>query len=358
MQTSGTALLNSAALTSGTTYYASQTVGGCESTTRLAVTVTIGVTSAPTGAASQSFCSASTVSNLSATGTSIQWYSLPSGGTPLLSTASLTSGTTYYATQTVGNCTSNSRFAVSVVIGSIPVAPTTSSPSQNFCSPTIISALTVIGTNIRWYASPNGGIALANNFQISNGSTYYASQSNGSCESTSRVAVSVVINIVPTVSISNLPTICTFDSPITLTQGSPVGGVYSGNGISNNHFNPSGLPLGLSTVSYTYTNVNLCSATAQTTILIDDCVGLDEIKESEFKIFPNPSNGNFTIISHLDRINKVIVFDNAGRILMNNNLLSFQTTLDLDLSSYSDGIYIIQVGTDSKLITSRITIRK
>ena len=58
VQTSGTALLSSATLTSGTTYYASQTVGACESTTRLAVTVTIGATSPPTGAASQSFCSA------------------------------------------------------------------------------------------------------------------------------------------------------------------------------------------------------------------------------------------------------------------------------------------------------------
>ncbi|MDV7398409.1 hypothetical protein RZS08_43795, partial [Arthrospira platensis SPKY1] len=66
----GTAIDPTTALATGT-YFASQTVGGCESDTRLEVAVTVNDPSAPTGSATQSFCSIDnpTVADLVATGT-------------------------------------------------------------------------------------------------------------------------------------------------------------------------------------------------------------------------------------------------------------------------------------------------
>jgi hypothetical protein len=115
----GNLLSSSAALTNSTSYYASQTVSGCESTSRLAVAVTVTTTpSAPTGSASQSFCSAAspTVAALSATGTAIQWYDAASNGNLLSSSAALTNSTSYYASQTVSGCESTSRLAVVAVV--------------------------------------------------------------------------------------------------------------------------------------------------------------------------------------------------------------------------------------------------
>ena len=78
--------------------------------------------SAPTSPASQSFCSAATVSDLSASPlyispqiASILWYDTPTGGTALNPTTLITSGT-YYASQMVNGCESVSRSATTVTI--------------------------------------------------------------------------------------------------------------------------------------------------------------------------------------------------------------------------------------------------
>jgi hypothetical protein len=78
--------------------------------------------SAPTIPANQSFCSASTVSDLSATPlyispqiASILWYDNPTGGTALNPTTLLSNGT-YYASQMVNGCESATREATIVSI--------------------------------------------------------------------------------------------------------------------------------------------------------------------------------------------------------------------------------------------------
>ena len=106
-------------LTNGTHYFASQTVGGCESTSRFDVTATVVATPpAPTGSASQSFCTPPNpkISDLTATGTNIQWYASSTGGSPLASNTVLSNGTHYFASQTVSGCESTLRFDVTVSI--------------------------------------------------------------------------------------------------------------------------------------------------------------------------------------------------------------------------------------------------
>ncbi|MBN8643607.1 MAG: DUF11 domain-containing protein, partial [Flavobacteriales bacterium] len=76
----------------------------------------VGVVPAPTGSSSQSFCNAATVSNLTATGTAIQWYANASLGSPLSTSLSLVNGITYYASQTIGTCESTTRLPVTVTI--------------------------------------------------------------------------------------------------------------------------------------------------------------------------------------------------------------------------------------------------
>jgi hypothetical protein len=118
----GLALTSSTALTTGN-YYVSQTVDGLEST-RTLVSVTVNVTPMPM-ASDQSFCFSAKVLNLTATGTTIKWYSLSTGGVPLTSATVLTTATTYYVTQTLNNCESP-RKAVVITIYPKSVAGTIS----------------------------------------------------------------------------------------------------------------------------------------------------------------------------------------------------------------------------------------
>ena len=93
--TGGTLLPSTTLLVDETTYYASQTVSGVESTTRLAITVN------KISENTQTLLGNSTIANLVATpsiGNNAQWYTVASGGTALAGTTLLTNGN-YYVEQ-------------------------------------------------------------------------------------------------------------------------------------------------------------------------------------------------------------------------------------------------------------------
>ncbi|WP_345255057.1 LamG-like jellyroll fold domain-containing protein [Flaviaesturariibacter amylovorans] len=181
-------------LNHGSTYYAAQTVNGCRSTGRAAVTVSIRVTAVPTGNSSHSFCQGATIASIPVTGTDLRFYNVSAGGSALATSTVLASGT-YYVTQTVDGCES-ARKSLSITINANPAAPA-ASPNQVFCgSNHMVANLVASGYNIRWYTTATGGSALAGNTALSNG-TYYASQTPGSCESSTRTAVNVVIQSWP-----------------------------------------------------------------------------------------------------------------------------------------------------------------
>ena len=113
--TGGTALATTTALATGD-YFVSQTLNACEGP-RASVAVTLNTTAAPTGAATQSLSSSLTISSIVVTGTNVVWYATSenaaAGLEPLPNTTPLTN-TTYYATQTVGGCTSLTSLAVTI----------------------------------------------------------------------------------------------------------------------------------------------------------------------------------------------------------------------------------------------------
>ncbi len=74
---------------------------------------------------------------------------------------------------------------------------------QTFCSSATLSNLSVLGTNIKWYASSKGGGQLSPFTALVNGFTYYATQTLNGCESLNRLPVKVVINNAQLVTNSN-----------------------------------------------------------------------------------------------------------------------------------------------------------
>jgi len=67
-------------------------------------------------------------------------------------------------------------------------------------------------------------------------------------------------------SLNNLPTLCSNSNPITLTQGMPTGGAYSGNGVTGNQFNPS---VGTQSITYSVNDAYGCLQTATATITVN-----------------------------------------------------------------------------------------
>ena len=152
--------------------------------------VTVTGVAKPAAPAAQNFCkiSSTKISDLQITGTSIKWYD--AAGNALSANTVLTDGTKYYASQTLNGCES-AKTEITVTLND-PTAPT-GSTQQDFCSaqnPTI-SNLAVTGQNIIWYDS--AGAMLTSSTPLSDGKTYYATQTVGGCESTQKLAVKVSV---------------------------------------------------------------------------------------------------------------------------------------------------------------------
>ncbi|WP_208528173.1 beta strand repeat-containing protein, partial [Flavobacterium psychrophilum] len=141
--TAGTQYTGAEVLATGT-YYASQTINGCESA-RTAVAVTVNPTPGLPTASAQTFCSvdAKKVSDLVATGTGIKWYNAVTAGVQYTGTEVLVTGI-YYASQTTNGCESL-RTAVSVTVSG-PI-PQTVSGTNTVC----------VGNTTTFSATTSGG---------------------------------------------------------------------------------------------------------------------------------------------------------------------------------------------------------
>ena len=170
---------------------------------------------APTVTTPVSYCQNATATFLTATGNNLLWYTVSTGGTgsgtsPTPNTVNVGT-TTFYVSQTVNGCESP-RASISVVVNSIPTAPTVTSPVSD-CQNVTANSLTATGSNLLWYTVLSGGTGSATaptpNTTNTGTTTYYVSQTVSGCESP-RASISVVINAIPTA-----PTITT---PVSYCQ--------------------------------------------------------------------------------------------------------------------------------------------
>ena len=169
----GSPLTATTLLVNSRTYYASQTLNGCESTTRLAVKATIFSTLPPTGDATQTLCEGSTLSNLTVAGSGIKWYNAAIAGTALASTTVMVNNTTYYASQTLNGCESPTRLAIQAKISGFPDANLSLSGSTVLRVNELVTIATAASTSPLTYKWFKDDILLPNSIS----STYIATTS-------------------------------------------------------------------------------------------------------------------------------------------------------------------------------------
>jgi len=175
--TLGTELPSTTALVSGTTYYASQIVGTCESTTRLAVTATVTSQVTPSFDPVAAICSGSTAPTLPLTSTN----GITGTWSPL--TVDNMATATYTFTADSGQCVTTTPVTLDVTVNALPATPT-GDAAQTFCPADsgVLADLAVTGTNLVWYDAATGGTVLPNTTTIT-ATTYYVASNNGTCDS-------------------------------------------------------------------------------------------------------------------------------------------------------------------------------
>lgn len=160
----------------------------------------------------------------------------------------------------------------------------------------------------------------------------------------------------PSVSLTTpFDSICNSSDAIILTGESPIGGIYSGAGITGNIFDPSFASYDSSYIYYEYADAFGCSSSDSTVVyIIKDCDTIQSI--NTISVYPNPTNGELNFLGIADDLNsEVWITDISGKEKMHFNLNN-QKSAFLDFSS---GVYIYRVkDKNGGIITGKIMLTK
>jgi len=179
---------------------------------------------------------------------------------------------TLTATDQVSGCVASDDIQVILAVG--PLSVVAQANPDTICAGDVVNlnAIATGGNGIytySWSSNPSGFSSIIQNPVVNPTvtTTYTVLVNSGTSNASSSVVV--VVNPLPNVSFTGLSSpYCTNDMTSVLT-GSPVGGVFSGSGVSGNIFDPGSVAQGSYMISYTYTNPTTgCSASNDQQVLV------------------------------------------------------------------------------------------
>ncbi|MES2808075.1 MAG: gliding motility-associated C-terminal domain-containing protein [Bacteroidota bacterium] len=251
--TGGTAFFTGAsyttpALNATTIYYVSATRAGCtEESARTPVTITVSqIPGAPVvNNAAVTVCpgQTATFAVTPIDGVTINWYTAASGGTPVFTGNSFTTGAlnanaTYYAEAvTGGTCVSPTRTAATVTVSALPALPVLSPASATICAGdvAVLSVTPISGVTYNWYTAASGGTPVFTGETYTSpalnaNTNYYVEAVNvNGCTSATRAQATVTVQPKPAnpTLLANNPTVSAGQSTTILVTNSQTGIVYN-----------------------------------------------------------------------------------------------------------------------------------
>jgi len=176
------------------------------------------------------------------------------------------------------------------------------------------------------------------------------------CQNTATVQVTVAPP--PTVTLGAFTSACVNWEPFPLSGGLPAGGTYVVNGVPTTNFNPA-LGVGVYTVVYQFTDANGCSASAQRTLLVDACTGIDDLDAIGLSVYPNPATNMLYVTANAGRYD-IEILDAAGRLVISSGLdVSNDRERAIPLDVCVNGMYAVVITTDDgRRYSKRLVIAK
>ncbi|HOY32595.1 MAG TPA: gliding motility-associated C-terminal domain-containing protein [Bacteroidales bacterium] len=181
--------------------------------------------------------------------------------TPLNTTTYTVTGTDQYT------CTAAAQITITVNPNPIVVIspPVTSICIGNSDTLTASGAASYIWAPGAGLSSSSGSTVFADPVSIT---TYTITGNSLGC--TGNATIIVTVNPLPVVTLNPFSDVCFNDDILTMTQGVPAGGFYTGAGITgSDNFNPSTAGVGTHMITYTYTDSNSCVNTATQNITVN-----------------------------------------------------------------------------------------
>jgi hypothetical protein len=305
---------------------------GCASNT---AAISMTVNPSPTVAVSGNTLICGTGTNV-LTASGANTYSWSNGAATASISASPTITTTYTVVGTstaVGSCTNSQT--VSIIVSTNPTVAV-AGPTTAVCAGSPFTLTASGAASYSW----NNGAATSTIAPTPTANASYTVVGTNTAGCSSNAVTSVTVNAVPSVSVAGAGTICAGNSTVLTASGANT---YSWNtGATTSTISVSPI------VNTTYTamgtsSVTGCTGMVTANIVVSPCTGINQlvVKSSEFTVYPNPSNGEFTIeISN--GINKIIeISDLTGRIVSKNT--SVTDKVNVNISNLANGIYYVKI---------------
>lgn len=263
-----------------------------------------------------------------------------------------TSGT-YSVQVTDGNgCTGQDT--IGVTFNALPVVALGNDIEQ--CAGSVTLDAGNAGSSFQWSDS-----TTAQTLTTSNSGTYSVQVTDGNgCVNADTILVT--IHALPVVLAGAVPpNVCVDDVSITLT-GSPMGGTWSGPGITGNTFDPSTAGSGFHALIYTYTDGNGCTNSDTVTIQVNLCLGgIVANTSTSVSVFPNPVNDAFTLnVKGASADMQISICDMEGRVVYTANEKATRTgfTRTISTNGIAAGMYYLRLQSAGEQRVEKITIQK
>jgi len=316
---------------------------GCTNTDVITVTVNTAPTVVANSTAS-AVCDGSPVTLTGSGATSYTWTGSVTDGVAFTPVAT----DTYTVTGTDANGCTNTDL-ITVTVNTLPTVAANSTSSA-VCDGSPVTLTGSGATSYTWTSSVTDGVAFTP--VVTDTYTVTGTDGNG-CTATD--AITVTVNALPVVTVSlPIDTLCLNDPLFTLTGETPVGGTWSGPGVTGNTFDPMAAGLGIATIVYMYTDANSCSASDSAEIVVDVCTGIVDAAGFNASVYPNPTTGMFTIqLSETPAEGaSVEVLNSLGQVV--DAFTMTATTKQVDLSAMEGGLYTVRIISGNVVMTQRI----
>ncbi|SEN44751.1 gliding motility-associated C-terminal domain-containing protein [Mucilaginibacter gossypiicola] len=217
-----------------TTYYVVAVINDCTSVPT-PVTAWVNPPPATPVVSNANICSGSVATlHADASAGFFQWFDVPTGGTPLISSPDYTTpvltATKIYYVQTVLNDCISPRVPVTVTVNPIPEVPAPQTSTICYGSATTLTAATNPTGTYAWYDAATGGRLLKSGLKfttpaLTKTTTYYLENSSAAGCTSDRAPVKVIVNSFIAAPVAAGAVICS-GSVISLTAKSATNGTY------------------------------------------------------------------------------------------------------------------------------------
>jgi hypothetical protein len=256
----------------------------------------------------------------------------------------------------------------SITVNPLPSAIISTNGSTTFCSGDSVILNAPYHLN-RIYQWKKGGIdisgANSSNYTASLGGIYKVTVTNTTtgCSKTTISGTSITVTPLPNAIITpqGQTTFCAGNNVVLKAN--------SGSGLTYKWKKDGTFISGANSITYTAfvagtykvqtTNSNGCKKLSSGVDVAVPCRLEGNLNEtnSDLSIFPNPTSGKFTIQSNSEKISQITITNLSGQTIFKKDFQNnFNSQIEIDLTSQSKGIYLVQSITDKEVYNQKIIL--